>query len=453
MVRNWGKIQVSVRLEKMVEADFFRSWSVFLTQGLRKGDSWSLSQGLTAQNAANELVRKFLKSEADSIFFLDSDAVIDVNFLDDMRDSLEGQEYDVLQAFYVRRGWPPQAIWFKRDVYQKLHVCIVPNEMCEEVALVGLHCTLIRREVFEKMAQGKDLETFAWFWYPRETGETEDAAFSFEAIQAGFKLGATTVVKAEHISHLPVGWEAYQDYLATSGQVAQMEVYDQLVKSLSTYLKESPELVMAKMAQGSMNVREGWKKYEPESPQEVREFYGKDDSGYFYDLAAWNSSSGYIQIVSPLRTSLNKRCLVIGPGLGSEIDALLLGRNQVDAFELPGALRTFLDWRYQKESLVTFLKGETLAEALRNREKKEPYQMVVAIDVFEHIHPSEIDEFNRLILESLIPGGILYAHMNFTEGDLELYPMHYLSTQGTVKTWLSDYFNVFAEDLMWKKKA
>lgn len=451
--KGWGKILVAVRLEKMVESDFFRSWTLLLTKGLRKGDRFQISHNYTAQTAANELVRLFLKSDADTIFFLDSDAVIDEKFLEKMRSFEPGFEYDILQGFYTRRGWPPEAIWFKRDAYGKLHPCMVLEETTEEVAFVGLHCTLIRRKVFEKMMEGGDPKTFNWFWYPRETGETEDVAFSYEAEAAGFKIGATTHVKSEHIAHLPIGWDAYQDYLVSSGQIDQMKVYDELVELVVKKTGLPLATVLAEVAKGSQNPRESWEQKNPVSVDEVRRFYGVEDNGYLFDLVAWNSSRGYLQMTSTLQQVHDKSVLVIGPGLGTEIRFLLEHpSNQIDVFELPGILREFCVERFSGEPRVTFLEGDTLKEALEEKLKSgKQYHLVVAMDVVEHVHPIEINEFLNQIDLALASSGIFFAHLNFEEHDKKLYPMHYLETQQVTKQFISAKFTPFLEGLIWKK--
>lgn len=455
MIKNkgWGKILVAARLEKMIESDFFRSWTMLLTNGMRKGDRFEISQNFTAQTAANELVRVFLDSDADSIFFLDSDAMVHQKFLEELRSFEPGFEFDVLQGFYTRRGWPPEAIWFKRDEYGKLHPCIVPEDVTEEVAFAGLHCTLIKRHVFEKLAEGHDPKTYNWFWYPRETSETEDVAFSYDAIKAGFRVGATTHVKAYHITHLPIGWEAYQDYLISSGQMDQMVVYDELVSLIVKRTGLTPGIVTAEIAKGSMNPRESWQNKNPQTLDEVRGFYGLEDNGYLFDLAAWNSSRGYLQMVSSLNQVINRRILVIGPGLGTEISFLTHGNNTIDVFELPGILKEFCQDRFKDQELVTFLDGDTLKEALNNRsEPDKQYQMIVAVDVIEHIHPDEIEEFLSEVDRALLPSGLLFAHINFASGDQKLYPMHFLDTKDAVEKFLSSKFKVYIEQLIWKKK-
>lgn len=219
-MRDWGRIAVGTRLEKMVENRFVAVWSNLISRGLRKGDGYLIAADLPAHKASNELVRRFLKTDCDSLMLLDSDADVGVGFVSELRDLEPGHAFDVLQAFYVRRGWPPEAIWFQKHGEDYVNCLVTANNITVEVAGIGTHAVLIRREVFVGMVGRADPETFEWFWYPRGEKMSEDIAFSKGARAAGFRLGATTAVKAGHISRVTTGWETYQEYIAINGTEA-----------------------------------------------------------------------------------------------------------------------------------------------------------------------------------------------------------------------------------------
>lgn len=420
---DWGKMLVGVRLEKTISDEFFDVWTRLLSGGLRDGDRWFISRGKTAHRAANAAARELLKSDCDTLFFLDSDADIDPDFLHRFRDFEPGWEYDALQAFYTRRGWPPEAIWFQRDSQGVLKKCYVLDEVTEPVALVGLHACLIRRSVFEKLLGDNQPQEHDWFFYPRHTQITEDAAFSDEAIHAGFKIGATTAVKAGHISQVTVGWETYQDYLHASGQIERIERYGELMPLLMQFTGCAEDEIANRAAAGAANVTQAWGQAE-KTADEARAFYGLDDNGYLYDLFHWNSSLFFIQLTRPLKTYMAENALVIGGGLGTEA-ALLSEHNIVTVFELPGVLRRFLQLRFNGNNKVRVLGAdrlENLSEAHTGA-----YSLVTAIDVIEHVHPDELDGFLKTIDRLLAPGGVLYAHVNF--GQQDIYPMHYNHAQ------------------------
>jgi hypothetical protein len=100
---------------------------------------------------------------------------------------------------------------------QLVQCLVTADNVTTRVAAIGTHAVLIRRSVFEGLLGDNDPAMFEWFWYPRGEKQSEDVAFSLEARRAGFRLGATTCVKAGHISRVTTGWETYQEYLRLNG--------------------------------------------------------------------------------------------------------------------------------------------------------------------------------------------------------------------------------------------
>ena len=413
-MRDWGRICVGTRLEKNVDSRFVKCWTNLMLRGLRKGDGVLVVDDKVAHAASNELARSFLKTGHDTLFMLDSDADIGPNFLNEFRDHEAGWEYDLLQAFYCRRGWPPDAIWFKESSLGDMFIRAVYGEdVTEDVAIIGTHAVMIRREVFVKLLGDNDPETFDWFFYPRHEKASEDGAFSKEARAAGFRLGATTHVKAGHISRLTTGWETYQEYLQLSGSNARIQEYNRLIEQVAQYTGETIDLVQAKVLQSAKPVRDAWR--DPDGAEEARAFYGRADSGYLYDLVGWNFSETYRSITAPLKAYTNRHALVVGAGLGSEAE-ILAQRNRVDCFELPGALREFGMLRLG--DLAEYLDGDTVLDAPPDR-----YDLIVLIDVVEHIHPDEFDQTLDCLASRLSGGGEFFIHTNF--GQQATYPMHY----------------------------
>lgn len=418
----WGKIMVGARLEKFVVDDFLAVWTSLLTQGMRSGDRYGIARGQVAHRAANSLARQLLQSDCDSLFFIDSDADVDPDFLNRFRDFEPGFDYDVLQAFYLRRGWPPEAIWLKRDSEGILKKCVVYGDATEDVAIAGLHACLIRRQVFEKMLGKNDPATFDWFYYPQNTLTTEDAAFSQMALNHGFRIGATTAVKANHIAQLSIGWETYQDYLYSSGYNDRVARYSELMELLIDYTGEDEDHIANRASKSAESITKAWQDANPQSPAACREFYGAADNGYLYDLFHWNIDLYNIKLTRGLEGYRSEDALVIGGGLGTEAVTLARRDNTVDVYELPGILRHFLRFRFARSGYeagrIRLIEYPTLQEA-----KLDDYSLVVLIDVVEHVHPDELDSFLAVIDGVLRPGGVLYCHNNFTQQ--EIFPMHF----------------------------
>ena len=428
--RSWGKICLGTRLEKQVEADFVLTWTGLLLSGLRKGDAVRTERGKVAHVSANSIIRAFLTdTKCDSLLFLDSDAEVEPNFISQLRDYQPGWAYDALQAFHVRRNNPSEAIWYTRDG-DGLIQCLVINEGVMDVGLIGTHAAIFRREVFtgiyEAYGKGIDFEDFQWFCYPRHQRKSDEATLSLEAGDLGFRLGATTDIRAGHISKAALGWTEYQEFLAKTHARERAKYYERLAGLVAEFTGEERRAVEAKAMLGSKNVLDGWDKHQPKDAEQVRAFYGARDNGYLYDLLAWNWSDPYWQILQPLRKVEGMRVLVIGAGLGSEAE-VLVDKNQVDVFELPGTLKEFCKSRLDER--VNFLDGDRLEQG----NGLHQYDLIVAIDTIEHVHPDELDGFLDAVALSLAPGGSLYAHNNF--GQEDLYPMHFDHAE-RFKTWL-----------------
>ena len=418
-MRDWGTILVSTRLEKHVTSRFFQAWTSLIKEGLRPDDGVLSVSGKVAHKAQNDVVRHLLSGSWDTLLTLDSDADIPPDFLERFRTYEPGYEYDALQAFYVRRGWPPRAIWLKRNGDGDIMDYFIRDpDMIDDVDIVGTHACLIRRDVFETLLGNNDPETHEWFFYPRHQTDSEDGAFSREAKAAGFRLGATTAIRAGHIFEETADWETYQDYLNVSGRAILLDRYTELAHMIAEFTGETVEQVVVRAGRGNANVSDAWYIYNPKSAEEERKFYGYEDNGYLYDLLAWNCSSLYEQIVSPLREVQGERVLVVGAGLGTEAD-LLADRNSVCIFELPGALRDFCMWRLGDRSSMI------LGDELPSPDSADPntYDRIVAIDVLEHVHPDEILFVLTRLKHLLRPEGIFYLHNNW--GDQDKYPMHH----------------------------
>ena len=419
-MHDWGRILVSTRLEKQITPRFFQSWSQLIARGLRQGDGFYSVSGMVAHKAQNDVVRHFLQTECDTLLTLDSDADVAPTFLDDFRGYEAGFAYDILQAFYPRRGWPPRAIWMKRNALGEMMECFVTDpDTVQDVDMVGTHACLIRREVFVRMLGDADPATFEWFYYPRHQEHSEDGAFSAEAQAAGFRLGATTAVRAGHVSEITTSWESYQEYLTLSGRTPLIARYNALAHQIAAFTGETPEMVVAKAAGGSNNVRNAWEQATPGDADAVRAFYGSRDNGYLYDLLAWNCTPLYERLLAPLRGISGQRVLLVGAGLGTEAD-VMADHNQVDVFELPGVLREFGQWRLGHR--VSWLGGDTLGETFDPHYDDE-YDLIVAIDTLEHVHPDDLPGVLDVMAAMLKATGSLYAHNNW--GQQELYPMHY----------------------------
>lgn len=221
----WGKILYATRLEKYVEAKHFRSAIRMVAEGLRPGDRTAEIEGKLPSYGANYLARVFLQSDCDSILFVDSDADFASDTLDKLRDLKDGWSYDIFQPFVTGRRWPPAAVWLLDDPERGFRMKEIRDPaVTEEVAGVGLHFTLMRREIFEDAR----LE-HPWFSFPPDAEESgsEDLTFCLKARALGYSIGATTKVRVGHWGNVSFGWETFQGFLVDRDARMKLEAEKQ----------------------------------------------------------------------------------------------------------------------------------------------------------------------------------------------------------------------------------
>lgn len=436
---DWGKIFVVTRYQPQLPARTCESFIELFCKGLRPGDQRDYVHSKTMHKAANMLARKFLQSACDSICFIDSDAEFGWQALNELRDDVEGQDYDVLQAFATKRGWPPEPMYLidmpdqptgldaRRGYYVMTGLPLDPD-FIYPVAAVSLHFTLIRRWVFEALLDPDGPEHTYWFEYSRDMGE--DTTFSFNARRVNAKLGMTTRLKVGHIGEMTTGWDTMSDFYAQKfareiGEPAPdlrrflpyWEAQKQLSALVAEFTGEPADLVYQRSLQGHLPVADRWKREHPQSADDVRGFYGSS-ADYLYDLIKWNASPAYQRILSVLKPVRDERVLEIGGGLGTLAEMLLVSGNRVDYHDLPGVLLDFARWRLQRlpDPQVNFLADPRGSQS-------EVFDRVVAVDVIEHIHPDEIGELLFQLHRVLKPGGALTVHNNFEVS--ATYPQHF----------------------------
>ena len=497
--RDWGRILVVTRLEKMVDAQFVAEWSHLISIGMRDGraeivealreikdvaviddprvdrsaiiesivdkalshnqtDGFIVVKDRVAHQAFNDAVRVFLQTDFDTLFTIDSDWSGGPGYLEELRNLEDGYEFDIFQGFYTRRGWPPEAIWFvETELGDTQQAMVWKDNHTEPTAMVGFHNALIRREVFETMLEQNpeiDVKDFNWAYYPRHGWQSEDGTFCDYARRLGFKIGSTTKVKCGHISRVVVGWETYQEYLQNSGAVDHWRNYYDLVELVSDFTGESYDTVIAKANRGYQYPMDRWNELDPQTADEIRAFYGDPNNGYVYDLLAWNTTPGYKKLTDPLKRVENKSVLIVGAGLGGEIE-VLKDKNSVTAFELYGVLSQFLLDRYKNDLDFDLVFGDRLEVDIFEKSgytdgRRQSFDLIVALDVIEHIPPDEFDETLDVMIELLKPDGIIYAHNNF--GAQDLAPQHFDHAE-RFSMWLERNEIEQISDLEYKRKG
>ena len=190
------KILIAVPCMDQVPAPFCQS----LAQLQKVGDCvLSMKTGSLIYTSRNSLATTAIQSEADFVFWLDSDMVFKPDTLVRMMDTLKKNDLDILTGLYFRRVPPYSPVLFdKLDIegvkadyseYSK-----IPDDLFE-VGACGFGCVLMKTDVFFDV-QSKFGNMFAPIG-----NNGEDVAFCWRARQCGYKVFCDPSVICGHVGY------------------------------------------------------------------------------------------------------------------------------------------------------------------------------------------------------------------------------------------------------------
>ena len=190
------------------------------------GYGFITAEGLGVEQARNLIVERFLASPADWLLMVDRDAVL--HPMTALR--LMSWNVPVVAALAYSRQFPPMPTVYRgahrediengtglvryRIQYQETLAWVAahaelqvdgpvllderPDDALVEVDFTGMHCTLIRRDVLERLRPGPWFERVHPIGGPRGAGE--DYYFCRKAAEAGFGVYVDRSVQAGHLA-------------------------------------------------------------------------------------------------------------------------------------------------------------------------------------------------------------------------------------------------------------
>ena len=180
----------------------------------------SFKVGSLVYTARNDLAKMALETEADFVFWLDSDMIFKPDTLDRMMVTMETKGLDFLSGLYFRRVTPYTPVLFKTlEFDEEKQVCSwtdfgdedLPKDIFE-VGGVGFGCVLMRTDViFDVAAKYGDM-------FGPLAGVGEDLSFCWRARQCGYKIFVDPSVDLGHVGHMVVSREFFEAFRKSGGQ-------------------------------------------------------------------------------------------------------------------------------------------------------------------------------------------------------------------------------------------
>ena len=187
------------------------------------------------------------------------------------------------------------------------------------------------------------------------------------------------------------------------------------IKELARFLDEDEDEVREKVrTYHTRQLAAEWSKVPHGTDEEVEEFYRNAES-YLYELIPWNHTEVFWNRIAPLMHYHNKKILEIGAGNGSLCISLALNGNEVTYCDINERVFAFAKQRFADRLLPI--------KMVKNLKGLRDYDIIVAIDTLEHIHPDALPKMIKDMARCLKDGGFIYHRSNF--GQQELFPMHY----------------------------
>lgn len=203
------KILIAVPCMDQVPAPFCQSLAM-----LKKvGDCvLAMQMGSLIYTSRNNLASKAIQSEADYVFWLDSDMAFEPDTLIRMMDVLQKNDLDILTGLYFRRVKPYTPVLFdkleKREGEENFdwsEFLDIPDHLFE-VGGCGFGCVMMKTDPFLDV-QSKFGNMFG------PIGNTgEDLAFCWRARQCGFKIWCDPTIICGHVGYMISDERFYESF-------------------------------------------------------------------------------------------------------------------------------------------------------------------------------------------------------------------------------------------------
>ena len=147
--------------------------------------------GSLVYDSRNNLAKHAVKMGADYVLWLDSDMIFEPDLLENMLDTMQANNLDILSGIYYRRKAPFSPVLLKK-------LSIDENNFCEH-------------ENFNSYPEDSIFEVEGWFSPLGRVGE--DLSFCWRARGCGFKIYADPKIQLGHCGHNIITKSFYEAFM------------------------------------------------------------------------------------------------------------------------------------------------------------------------------------------------------------------------------------------------
>lgn len=458
---------VGTPIERMLMPDFLQSRARLIQHLMNVGMYGGQGEvpGCRVDTNRNELVKLFLKDPRNPEWLLMLDD--DMTYPETLGERLASWRVPVVCPLYFMAGATfdpivyhklgtdndeydrPVQMWETRrqEVYDFLRKYQVreingpmaiddpPPDVLHEVDGCGGGGLMIHRSVLAKLRG-------PWFEFSRTGGED---FFFCKLVQdkLGYPIYADYSTICGHLRFEPHGAADFLGFMRQRGYLLLRYAIEHAANWMSMYFKMSRQTARDEIESYHPDrINTIWDSVPHETKEDVQAFYKMPEVGrqYITELLRWNMGEYFSMLARYLMPFQNQRVLEIGAGIGSLAMQMAVQECDVFAYEPNETLRDFTAWRWK------WYMGDTISERTRAGKiilsdewplpEDGTFDLVIATDVFEHVHPDELPEMLKAIGQLVPKRGRLYFHNNWSQQD-GLFPYHYDHSEQWER-WLED---------------
>jgi GT2 family glycosyltransferase len=186
------------------------------------GEFSTITGGIGIPNARNNIVRDFLNSDQEWLWFTDTDSTYAPDIIDILLEAADPVERPIMGGLAFRIDYgkqnsvgaapftlEPTIYYYDNGIYYMVHK--YPKDAIIRCSGVGAHCLLIHRSVLSDERWLEDGHYHPWFrmWTKDNKELSEDLFFCDKAQELGYPIHVCTAAKTGHVKSIVLDEDLY----------------------------------------------------------------------------------------------------------------------------------------------------------------------------------------------------------------------------------------------------